>query len=205
MTSGGSATLTVNAGTAAAGTYTLTVTGTGTTTHSTTVSLTVTAGGTTTNLIVNGGFESGQSPWVETSSGGFQLVDGTNPHTGTQSAFLCGYNNCTDTIRQTVTLPSTTTKVVLTFWLFISTSETTTTTCFDNFNARIRTSTGTVITTPLTQCNLNHHGWQQFSFDVTSALSSFKGQQIQVFFSGTTDVSLISSFFVDDVALNVTA
>jgi hypothetical protein len=205
VTSGGSATLTVNAGTAAAGTYTLTVTGTGTTTHSTTVSLTVTAGGTTTNLIVNGGFESGQSPWVETSSGGFQLVDGTNPHTGTQSAFLCGYNNCTDTIRQTVTLPSTTTKVVLTFWLFISTSETTTTTCFDNFNARIRTSTGTVITTPLTQCNLNHHGWQQFSFDVTSALSSFKGQQIQVFFSGTTDVSLISSFFVDDVALNVTA
>jgi hypothetical protein len=206
VTSGGSSTLTVNAGTAAAGTYTLTVTGTGASaTHSTTVSLTVTAGGTTTNLIVNGGFESGQSPWVETSSGGFQLVDGTNPHTGTLSAFLCGYNNCTDTIRQTVTLPATTSKVVLTFWLFISTSETTTTTCFDNFNARIRTSTGTVITTPLTQCNLNHHGWQQFSFDVTSALSSFKGQQIQVFFSGTTDVSLISSFFVDDVALNVTA
>jgi hypothetical protein len=43
VTSGGSSTLTVNAGTAVAGTYTLTVTGTGTTTHTTTVSLMVTA------------------------------------------------------------------------------------------------------------------------------------------------------------------
>jgi fibronectin type 3 domain-containing protein len=43
VTAGGSATLSVNAGTASAGTYTLTVTGTeGAATHSTTVSLTVT-------------------------------------------------------------------------------------------------------------------------------------------------------------------
>jgi len=44
-------------------TYTLTVTGTGTSaTHTATVSLTVSGGGTTTNLIVNGGFETVVNP-----------------------------------------------------------------------------------------------------------------------------------------------
>ena len=42
------------------------------------------------------------------------------------------------------------------------------------------------------------------SFDVTSTLNSYKGQTIQVYFLGTTDSSLVSDFFVDDVQLNVT-
>jgi hypothetical protein len=29
------------------------------------------------------------------------------------------------------------------------------------------------------------------------------GKQVQVYFQGTTDVSLISDFFVDDVTLNI--
>lgn len=206
VTAGGSSTLTVSVGsTVAAGSYTVTVTGTeGSVTQSTSVAVTVTAagggGGGSGNLVVNPGFENGDSPWVETSTGGFEIITTDDPHTGTSSAFLCGYNNCKDTIRQSITLPSSFTTATFSYWLAISTNETTTTTCFDNFHAVLRTSSGTTIATVQTQCNLNVHGFVQFTFNVSSALSTHKGQTIQIFFQGTTDGSLTTNFFVDDVS-----
>ncbi len=159
--------------------------------------------GTTTQLLGNPGFETGSaSPWVQSSSGGYNVVDPTLPHTGSYSAYLCGYNNCVDTIYQTVTLPSTTTKVVLSFWLYIDTNETSST-CYDHFSAALRNSSGTTISTVVSKCNSNV-GWTLYTFDVTSVLSSYKGKQIEVYFGGTTDSSLSTDFFVDDVALNVT-
>ena len=161
--------------------------------------------GTTTQVLGNPGFETGTgSPWVESSSGGFEIVSTNNPHTGSYSAWMCGYNNCTDSLTQTVSLPTTTTRVVLSYWLFISTNETSSS-AFDFFNARLRTSTGTTIATVQTRSNVNASGWTQFTFDVTSTLSNFKGQQIQVYFLGTNGSTLPTSFFVDDVALSVTA
>ena len=204
VTAGNASTLTVSVGAAvAAGSYTVTISGTeGSVTQSTSVAVTVTApGGGGGNLVVNPGFENGTSPWIETSSGGFELITTDDPHTGSSSAFLCGYNNCNDTIRQSITLPSSFTSVTFSYWLAIQTSETTTTTCFDNFKAILRTSSGTTIATVQTRCNLNASGFTQFTFNVTSSLSAFKGQTIQVFFQGTTDSSLITSFFVDDVSL----
>jgi uncharacterized protein (TIGR03437 family) len=174
--------------------------GTGTSSGSFTV--TSGGGGNTAQLIQNGGFESGQSPWSESSANGYQLVDPTNPHTGAYSAYLCGYDYCSDSIWQTVTIPSTMTKSTLSFWLYIDTQESGST-CYDYFYARIRTSSGSTITTPLKQCNANAHGWQQFTFDVTSALSGYKGQNVQVYFLGTTDPSLVTDMFVDDVTFTV--
>lgn len=204
VTSGSSATLTVNTGTAAAGTYTLTVTGTGSSaTHNTTMSLTVTTSGSTAQLIKNGGYESGSTSWSESSSGGYEITSTYKPHAGSYSAWLCGYNNCNDQIWQTVTIPSTMTKATESFWLYVDTNETTSSTCYDHFYARVRTSSGSVIKTPLAQCNLNAHGWTQYTFDLTSALSNYKGKQVQIYFQGTNDVSLPSDFFVDDVRFNV--
>src|SRR5581483_1408687 len=139
VTAGNSSTLTVTVGsTVPTGTYTVTVTGTeGSAVHSTTVTVTVTSsGGTQTQLLANNGFENGQSPWQESSSGGYQIIDPTNPHTGNYSAWLCGYNYCKDQIWRTVTLPSTTTKVVLSYWVYIDTAESGST-CYDYFYARI--------------------------------------------------------------------
>ena len=209
VTAGGSATLTVNVGSSvAAGGYTVTVTGTeGSATHTTSVSVTVTSsgggGGTTTQMLANPGFENGQSPWAESSAGGYQIVDPTNPHTGSYSAWLCGYNGCSDAIWQTVTLPSTTTKVVLSYWVYIDTNESGST-CYDYFRVRLRTSSGATINTVSTKCNANASGWTHYTFDVTSKLSSYYGKAIQVAFLGTNDYSLPTDFFVDDVQLNVT-
>jgi subtilase family serine protease len=206
VTAGNSSTLTINVGSSvASGTYTVTVTGTeGSVSHNTTVTVTVgSGGGGSGNLIANPGFENGSSPWQESSSGGYEIVDPTNPHTGSYSAYLCGYDGCNDQIWQDVTLPSSFTTATFSYWTYIDTSEVTSSTCYDNFYARLRTSSGTTIATVQTQCNINTHGWTQYTFTVTSQLSAYKGQTIQVYFQGTTDSSLPTDFFVDDVSLTV--
>lgn len=53
------------------------------------------------------------------------------------------------------------------------------------------------------QCNINAHGWTQFSVNVTTSLNAYKGQTIQVYFQGTTDYTLPTDFYVDDVALSI--
>jgi kumamolisin len=197
--------LTVTVGsTVAVGSYSVTVTGTeGSAVHSVSVTVTVTSSGGGSQLIVNGGFENGQSPWQETSSGGFQIIDPTNPHTGAESAYLCGYNRCTDRIWQSVALPSTFTHITLTFWWFMNTQESGST-CFDFFKVIVRTSSGATIATPFSKCNANaNNGWQQVTLDLTSTLQGRGGQTVQILFQGTTDSSLITNIFVDDVTLNV--
>ncbi len=154
-------------------------------------------------LLSNAGFENGLSPWQESSSDGHQIIDTSRPHAGSYSAYLCGYNNCTDVIWQSVTLPAKTSKAVLSYWLYIG-SQQTGNACHDYFSARILASNGSPIKVVQTRCNANTGGWTQYTFDLTSVISHYSGQQIQVSFKGTTDANLSTSIFVDDVALNAT-
>jgi hypothetical protein len=149
--------------------------------------------------LTNGGFESGQSPWIETSSGGYQLIDGTRPHTGTRSAFLAGYNNGVDTIYQQVTIPSNATSATLTYWWNLSTQEACCTP-YDYMYAQVRNTSGTVLATLQT---LNNTGPQNTWTRSTFNLLAYAGQTVRIYFRATNDVSLPTSFFVDDVSLNV--
>jgi serine protease len=61
-------------------------------------------------------------------------------------------------------------------------------------------SSGTVLSTLGTFSNLNKAaGYQQHSFSVIA----FKGQTVQIRFTGKEDASLQTSFVLDDVNLNV--
>jgi hypothetical protein len=191
------------ASTAVAGTSTITVTGTdGVLSRTATVTLTVTTGG-ITQLLGNPGFENGSgspAPWTTTAG----VVDSSASeasHSGTWKAWLDGYGTThTDSILQTVTIPSTATSATLAFWLHIDTAETTTVTAFDTLRVQIRNTAGTVLSTLATYSNLNKAtGFTQKSLDVTA----FKGQTVQVFLVGTEDSSLQTSFVVDDFTLNV--
>ncbi len=208
VTSGGSSTLSIaTATTTAAGTYTLTVTGSAASgSHSTTVSLTVTAAGgggctATTQLFANPGFESGATGWTASPAVIDASTSGSAPRTGTVKAWLDGYGTThTDDLSQNVTIPSTACSATLTFWLKITTAETTTTTAFDKLTVTVRNTAGTVLSTLATFSNLNKGTtYVQRTFDVTS----FKGQTIKIQFHGTEDASLQTSFFIDDTALNV--
>jgi subtilase family serine protease len=154
-------------------------------------------GGTVTELIKNGGFESGQSPWVESSTGGYQLIDTSRPHTGSYSAYLNGYNSGTDIIYQTLTIPSTATSATLTFWTYVSTTETKHP--YDYLYAQVRNSSGSALATLLTLNDGSATGWVQHSYN----LINYKGQTIQIAFKGTNDYSNPTDFFVDDVSLQV--
>jgi subtilase family serine protease len=197
------ATFTV-ASTTATGTYAITVTGTGGgKTHTTTVSVTVTSAA-AQQLLGNPGFENGSanpSPWTPTA-GVINNSTAEPPHSGAWDAWLDGYGvRHTDTLFQTVAIPSTVTTATLSFFLHIDTAETTTTTAFDTLQVQVRNSTGTTILRTLgTFSNLNHAaGYSQKSFD----LSAFKGQTVRIYFVGSEDTSLQTSFVIDDTALNV--
>ena len=169
---------------------------------SATITVTV-SNATAQQLIGNPGFENGSgnpSPWTATA-GVVSNSTSEPPHAGTWDAWMDGYGTThTDTISQTVTIPSTITTATLTFWLHIDTAETSTTTAFDTLKVQIQNTSGTVLSTLATYSNLNKNtGYSQKTFDLTS----FKGQTIKLVLIGAEDSTLQTSFVVDDFALNV--
>ena len=147
------------------------------------------------NLILNPGFENATaSPWVQTSSGGYSLIDTTRPRTGTKSAYMAGYNSGSDTLYQTITVPS---NGQLSYWWYMSTAETGTT-AYDYFRVRVQNTSGTTLATLRTWSNASAKNvWSQD----TLSLAAYAGQTVRLQFSATTDGSAITSFFVDDVSV----
>jgi subtilisin family serine protease len=150
-----------------------------------------------TELLLNRGFESGAVNWVATA-GVITNVTQQTPRTGAWYAWLDGYGvSHTDTLYQQITVPSTATTVTLSFWIKITTAETTTTTAFDTLRVQIRNSSNTVLSTLATYSNLNKTtGYVQKTFDLTA----FKGQTIRIYFLGIEDSSLQTSFVIDDTS-----
>jgi hypothetical protein len=149
--------------------------------------------------LVNPGFESGNTPWSATA-GVLGNTSGQTAHSGTRYAWLDGYGTThTDTLSQSVALPSGCTTYTFSFWLHIDTAETTTGTAFDTVRVQVL-SGSTVLATLATYSNLNHAtGYSQKSF----SLASFAGQTVTLKWTGTEDSSLQTSFVVDDTAVNV--
>ena len=83
-------------------------------------------------------------------------ASGESAHAGTYFAWLDGYGSATtDTVTQSVAIPSTTTTATLSFWLHIDTAETTTTTVYDTLTVQLQNSSGGVLTTLATYSNLD--------------------------------------------------
>ncbi|HKD97197.1 MAG TPA: putative Ig domain-containing protein [Micromonosporaceae bacterium] len=157
-----------------------------------------TGGCTPAQLLGNPGFETGSAaPWSTTAGVVNPNGAGETSHSGTWYAWLDGYGTThTDTASQTVTIPAGC-HGTLTFWLHIDTAETTTVTQFDRLT--ISVTMGGVTTTLGTFSNLNHAtGYQQHSFPLPAGSGS-----ATIKFSGSEDVSLQTSFVLDDTALNV--
>ncbi|MGR6322472.1 M4 family metallopeptidase [Micromonospora soli] len=207
VTSGGSSTLTISTtASTPAGTYTVTVTGSGSVSHSATYSLTVNGGGGgctgAGQKLGNPGFESGNTVWSSTSGViGQYGSSGQPPRTGTWNAWLDGYGfTHTDTLSQAVSLPAGCTSYTFSFWLHIDTSESTTSTAYDRLTVQVLNSSGSVLATLATYSNLNKAaGYSQKSF----SLAAYAGQTVTLKFTGTEDISLQTSFVIDDTAVNV--
>ncbi|WP_033282071.1 putative Ig domain-containing protein [Streptomyces sp. NRRL F-525] len=181
-----------------AGTYAVTVTATDSTGASGSASFTwtvSTSGGgscTSTQLLGNAGFESGNTTWTA-SSGVITNDTGEAARTGSYKAWLDGYGSThTDTLSQSVTIPSGCTGTTFTFYLHVDTAETSTSTAYD----KLTVTAGS--TTLATYSNLNAAtGYVAKSF----SLSSFAGSTVTLKFSGVEDSSLQTSFVLDDTAV----
>jgi subtilisin family serine protease len=206
VTSGGSSTLTISTSASTpAGSYTVTITGTGSSaTHTTSYALTVSSAGggcsSPGQKLANPGFESGSASWTATAGVIGQWGSSGQPtHSGTWNAWLDGYGTThTDTLSQAVSVPGGCSTYTLSFWLHIDTAETTTTVAYDTL--KVQVIDGATTTTLATYSNLNKgSGYTQRSFN----LASYAGHTVTVKFVGTEDISLQTSFVIDDTALNV--
>jgi hypothetical protein len=194
-----SETLTYTNGAAAATVYAKVISYSGSSTTATyTLTLTYTPGTTGgTELLSNPGFESGNTVWTATSG----VIDSSTSQaarTGSWKAWLNGYGSAhTDSLRQTVAIPSTATGT-LSFWLKVASDETTTTTAYDTLKVQVRNSTGTVLATLATYSNLNKgSSYVQKTFN----LAAYKGQTIQLYFEGIEGSTTATSFLIDDVSI----
>ncbi|MDK0518069.1 M28 family peptidase [Streptomyces sp. ML-6] len=196
--SGSSSTMTVSAGAqTAAGTYTLTVTGTGKATHTTTYSLVVGGGGScqARQVVVNGGFEDGVTPWTQTDGVINNRTSEKPAHSGSYTAWLGGWGSThSDTISQSLTVPSGCSTYKLSFHLRTDTAESASDpTAYDTFTVKLGTKT------LATYSNTDATGsYVQRTFDV----GEFAGQTVTLGFTSNEDAYLQTSFVVDDVELN---
>jgi Zn-dependent metalloprotease len=159
---------------------------------------TVTQAGTTgggTNVLVNPGFETGTTPWV--ISGQTVRSTGTFPHSGTAYMILGVNNSSTSTLYQTVTVPS---GGNLNFWLNITTSEAPGT-VFDRLFIEVRSTSGTLLATLATFSNVDSGTAGVYVLRGAYNLNSFAGQTVRIQFRATNDITLPTSFRVDDVSV----
>jgi hypothetical protein len=198
----GSATSTLTfaaSSTATTGATNVTVTGTsGSLVQTTPISLTVNAS--STQLIQNGGFETGTlANWT---AGGVYLPFTTTvqKHGGTYSAQLGASSgsepNGDSSLYQTIAIPSTATKATLTFYYWPSTTDTIT---YDWQEAQVQNTSGTTLA-QIMKVASNTQTWTLVTYDLTS----YKGQTIRVYFNDHQDgFGDLTYMYLDDVSVTV--
>ena len=157
------------------------------------------------NLIVNGGFESGATttPWL-LSPGvicGSSTCSGETANSGSWYAWLDGYGKShIDTADQIVSLPGNKSAATLSFYLHIDTQEYRTV-ARDTLKVQLlNPNTGNVLGTLATYSNIN--AASGFSLK-TLNLNGYIGRTLKLRFLGSEDNSLATSFIIDDVKLTV--
>jgi kumamolisin len=124
------------------------------------------------------------------------MINNYLAHGGVQSAHLAGVDNAKDQLKVALALPADKPSVTLSFWWRIHTEEESNE--FDGLSVVVADAAGNALRSLLTLgSNSAANQWQQQTLD----LSEFASQSIQLQFVAQTDSSLVTDFFVDDVAV----
>ena len=159
--------------------------------------LTVVTAGSGGERITNGGFEAGTTGWAG-STAAIGSFSGQAPFEGQRFAWLGGNGKrTTETLTQSVTIPSSAASAKLSFALHIDTDEIGRAT-YDRLVVAVKSSSGAVLGTLATYSNANAaDGYQARTFD----LSAYKGQTVTLSFVATEDSWKQTSFVIDKVSL----
>ena len=114
--------------------------------------------------------------------------------------FERGYSSCSDSIGQGFAVPANASGITISYWWYGVTSHTTLR-CRDTFTVEVLDGGGHVVGKVQGACNNNAtRSWQQVTFDATSMLTHYAGQNVTLMFGAQTTSSwATSAFFVDDV------
>jgi hypothetical protein len=135
------------------------------------------------------------------SADAYTLADGTWFQSGHYAAYLGGYDSAIDLLGQVIYVPLGAASANLSFSWYMKSTETINYP-FDKLQIRLRDdATGNLITTLYTVTNQSpREAWQAATVD----LLGYRGQQgLRLSIEGRTDGSRPTSFFVDDVRLQV--
>lgn len=152
-------------------------------------------------VIQNGGFESGDTIWVQ-SSGLYPIIgpssQGYYPHSGSWSAWFGRYDGADDQIYQTIGIPANISSARLIVYLYVYTTDSTSTP-YDYFHVELQDASGGTLESFLWADNtMSGSSWWVGTRE-WSDFSAHAGQTRRLFFQGTTDSSDYTNFFVDDV------
>lgn len=143
----------------------------------------------------NANFEEGHVAWTENSSSGFNIIENISAlsHSGSWVAWLGGGNNETSTLSQSISIPSQ--APYMHYWYSDNSEDI----CgYDFF--RIKVNGAQIFSKDLCASN-GTGGWIENVLN----LSAYAGTTITIAFEVTTDVSNISSAFVDDIVFSASS
>jgi hypothetical protein len=169
--------------------------------------------GSATELIVNGGFETVPfAPWTTTNAtrGWWNFDSAAGAHSGNRYEYIgkesdgtTTANNVEDLLYQDIAVPAGATSATLTFWLRI-TSNDTSGTAHDTLAIEVRNTSNTVLQNLATFSNTDAPStgtWTQKTF----TLSGYANQTIRITLHGKTDASIETVFRLDDVSVSASA
>lgn len=158
------------------------------------------------NLAANGSFESGPPgvPWQISAAPNDPLIYQSARRSGGWGLWLGARVNYTDTASQRIEAPTQVTTATLRLWWRMSTNETTTRHVYDIARFGLRDAAGAWLSPPITVTNLSaRNTWTEASAVID--VSAQAGNQINLTLTSSNDSSRTTSWFVDDVALEVCA
>ncbi|NLE77964.1 MAG: S8 family serine peptidase, partial [Chloroflexi bacterium] len=145
--------------------------------------------------LVNGGFEEGGLAWVQDSE--YDLISPYNPRSGDYSAYLGGYFEADERMRQSVVLPSQAGEVWLDYW-WSGATDVTNGQAVDFLTVEVLDLGGAVLRRLESLTNREADlEWHQARFP----LAGLAGRPVQVSFHVVTGPDSSSSFFIDDVSV----
>ena len=146
------------------------------------------------NILSHGDFEAGLlPPW---GTAGSTQVTTAHAHGGAHSARLGGANNAMDELFAGVELPPDATSITLSYWWYVESTDPDPQA--DLLTVLVGGPGGEVVVETLTSGSAKD-AWHQTTFD----LSSYAGQQVGVMFHAETNQADPTSFYLDDVQVQV--
>ncbi|MDI1447307.1 M4 family metallopeptidase [Polyangium sp. 6x1] len=152
-------------------------------------------GGGGTNLLANGTFEGSSSPWVLSGTGALYTNNGNYPQSGTGYPYFGNAVSVSGSLYQQLSIPAGASPT-LTFYLNVTSAETTTTTQYDQLFVELRSTSGTLLKTLATYSNLNKGTAGAYALKSLS-LAGYGGQTVRLQFRTTNDSLDITTFRVD--------